>query len=326
MIGIPAFDPKVICQISGVADDCFMVFALSAFSDPGLEVGEIDAKAFESHGVSGPVQFLIRGARDLQEMAGVRPSQRCGNGFGQLLGGVYLYRSQQRIAAAAEALLARQQVAFVQGQQKLASIRYAAEHLDIFGKESAGEHGKLWQGGFGVAGEQIERVVETGAHALVSAGRAESSAFQQIQPITKPGFDFRQRPAVHPGSGQLDRQRNAVDQTQNLGDRGGVGGGARIPVEDPGAGALAEQREGVAPNQRAGIGRGRGGGHRRRPIKPFAVDVQRCLRGQQKLRLRPAEVQRSQERRGRGDSFEIVQHNEHLPVPVGSSAAPRSRR
>ena len=217
-----------------------MVFVGLAFPDSGCEIGEVDGDALQSSSVVRPAELLARRVENPVEMPPVRAFQLSRGRLGQLVDSIFLDCGQHRITAAVEDLLARQQAAFVKRDEKLARIRHAADRRDIFGKESAGKDGEPRKEVSRVLGEQAERVVETGFHALVPARRPKPAAFEQIQPIAEPGSDFRQCLAAHPSGGQLDRKRNAVDQAQNVGDCGNFGRGMCVPVMDPGTSTLPE--------------------------------------------------------------------------------------
>src|SRR5271165_1907171 len=132
-------------------------------------------------------------------MPGVLAPQLYGDRLGQLAGGIFLDCCERRIAAEAEDFLPNQQAPFTERDQKLAGINYATDRLDIFDKEPAGEHGELWEDLSGIVREQVERVVETRPHALMTAGSPKPPALKQIQPTAKPGPNLRQRFGAYPG-------------------------------------------------------------------------------------------------------------------------------
>ena len=164
----------------------------------------------------------------------------------------------------------------VHGVDRLAG----AHRLRRLERRPAGEDREPAQDGPLRLGQQVVAPVDGGAQRLVPGEGRPAAAGQEAEAVVQPGRDLLHRQGAHPGGGQLDGQRHAVEAAAQLGHRAGVlvGHGER-GLDGPGA--LDEQAARIDLVQVAGAhGRaGLRGGQRGDRQDGLARDAQRLAAG-----------------------------------------------
>ena len=190
----------------------------------------------------------------------------------------------------------------VHGPGRMAQVLQSDHTLGRFKREAALEHRQLRERGLVGRGQQVPRPVERGAQCGLAvqpvAGRG-----QQLEALAHARQHCPRRQAAHPGSGQLDRQRQAVEQAHQRGN-------CRVIVRAGIEVAFGSGR--AAAEQRFGVGRQ----HWRQRHRLFAGNAQHLARGDQKARLGCTFQPAAQGGLGvAGDLLEIVQDHQAGAAP-----------
>ena len=282
-----------------------------------------------------PVQFLFQPLRapfyqrpgllgELGEVPQVGPPRRfLLGGPGQPLLRVVADGGQQVVARAAVRLLRAQQRLFGQPGQQVEDVPAgdAAARRDPFGGgqgEAAGKDREPPEHRALVRGEQVVAPVEGRAQRLMAARRRAGPAGQYREDVVQALRQLCGRQDPYPRGGQLDRQRQAVQATADLQDRGGVvvGDAERRPDQ---LGPLFEEADRVRAAQR-GRGRrddGATGRQRQRRDRPaaFSLDAERLAAGGEDRQRRAGDQQPLGEAGHRGGQvLAVVQHDQRPPA------------
>ena len=172
--------------------------------------------------------------------------------------------------------------------------------------------------------EQLVAPLHRGGQRLLPRRRRPVPVGQQREPVTDPVQQLRHAQRLHPGGGQLDRQRHSVQPRHQPRHRRRRLAGQR-ELRNRAAGPVGEQRHRLGPgrlSQVIGIGQGQ----RRQPVPGLPGHPQRLPAGRQHPHLIAGGQQPGAQLRGRaGHVLAVIQHQQQL-LPGQHPGQRRGRR
>ncbi len=217
----------------------------------GAEVVELVVETVEpvDHRRTTQRVLGLGGKRRVDGQVSVRHRRRL-VGFDQLLAGVLADRLEHPVAGRGAAIRKHERAIHEAGQavREVDRIDLPVVVADDPGSHGhrppAREHGQAPQQPAVLVREQVPAPVDQRVQRLLARDRGPAATGQEPEPVTEPEGDVLGRHRRHPGRGQLDRERDAVEPATDLRDRRDVRG-----VEHErwiGAGrALGEQPDGL---------------------------------------------------------------------------------
>ena len=245
--------------------------------------------------------------------------------LGEALGGVGADAVQHPVAGLAEHLRLDHHQRLVhqpRGQADHVLDGQRAVGADLLGhvQGPAGKHRQAAQQDLLGRGEQVMAPVDGGPQRPLPRRRGPVAGTQQREAVAQPGGDLLGGQHAHPGGGQLDGQRHAVQGAADVRHRHRVplrdreaGPGRRRPVREQLGRLEAGQLRSVP-----GSVRGRHGERRDLP-HGFLRDPQRLLAGGHDAQFRAARQQALAERGARvNQMLAVVEHDQRLPGLQGA--------
>ena len=157
-------------------------------------------------------QVVVVGSRALEKELGVRAAARVD--VGQMLEGVLTDRLEQREAAgraaAHEALV----------DERCDGLHVTAERFGRVDREAAGENGEPRQQVALVRLRELVAPVERRAQRPLAFGQVAGASREEVERLLEAAGDRPDREELDPCCGELDRERQPVEATADLGDIG----------------------------------------------------------------------------------------------------------
>ena len=197
---------------------------------------------------------------------GVAGSRRLGSAApGEALGGVEAKGFQQAVAGrlGADGRLRHNQRAVDQPGEKVEDrhgpgLPVGTDRFGGLQREPAGEDRQLLEAAALRLRQEVIAPVDGGAQRPVARRPAPVAAGQQAQPVVETGGELAGGQDPHPGGGEFDRQRNAVQVAADLRHRGSLLD-RQDEVGSCCLGAGDEQLDGRRPGETFPVGRLAGG-------------------------------------------------------------------